>query len=59
MKLKMNTDLESRIKKLEQMEVKMLKVERNLYYTIGAMFGALVFLSACSYRSSARFSALA
>ena len=58
LKLKGSSDLEERVKKLEEMEVRMLKIERNLYYTIGALFGALVFLSALFIPVLGRFSAL-
>lgn len=51
-------DLEKRVANLEKMELRMLKIERNLYYTIGALFGALVFLSALFIPVLGRFSAL-
>ena len=57
-KLKVSSDLETRVKKLEQLELRILKIERNLYYTIGALFGALVFLSALFIPLLGRFSAL-
>ena len=51
-------DLEKRVKKLEGMEIRILKAERNVYYTLGALFGMLVLLSAMYIPLLGRFSAL-
>jgi hypothetical protein len=50
--------VEERLRNLEEIELKVLKIERNLYYTIGALFGSLVFLSALFIPVLGRFSAL-
>ncbi|MEW5902484.1 MAG: hypothetical protein AB1715_13545 [Acidobacteriota bacterium] len=54
----MEQDIGKRVADLEEMEVRMLRVERNLYYTVGALFGSLVFLSALFIPTLGRFSAL-
>jgi hypothetical protein len=58
LKLGDKPDLEKRVEKLEKMEIKLMKAERNIYYTIGAIFGMLVFLSAMFIPILGRFSAL-
>lgn len=52
------TDLEARVRKLERMELRLMTVERNIYYTIGAIFGMLLFVSALFIPLLGRFSAL-
>jgi hypothetical protein len=51
-------DLERRVKDLEGMELRLIKAERNIYYTLGALFGMLVLLSAMYIPILGRFSAL-
>ncbi|MFH1471067.1 MAG: hypothetical protein ABIF01_04925 [Candidatus Micrarchaeota archaeon] len=58
LKLKVDPDIEKRVATLEKMELRILRIERNLYYTLGALFGSLVFLSALFIPVLGRFSAL-
>lgn len=58
LKLMPKPDLEKRVERLEKMEVRLLRTERNIYYVLGAIFGTLVFLSAMFIPLLGRFSSM-
>jgi hypothetical protein len=57
-KLTEKSDVEKRVARLEKMETRLLRTERNIYYTLGSIFGTLVFLSAMFIPVLGRFSSL-